>query len=751
MTHTRRFIAVVALLVTFAAAASAQPSPPVATARPVGTVDVGFRTSDIDGDAARFQRYQDIRDRGASVNFALQRDGSTWAFRAHGKNLGYRDQQLQLFGATGRVKVSFEWNQTPLFYANTTATAYVQASPGVFTLDPAARLAVQNGTALGIARTPLQAQSPSIYRSLEQQFDLRSRRDTATFKMAFAATRELGLNMEVNSYTRSGAQPWGAGFAFTALPEVPVPLDNRTTDVSAGAEWAHRKGVLRLGYQGSFFSNEIETLTWDNPLRATDYTSNGGTVTGYDPSGYLTGNGAAQGRMALAPSNASHGVSGLGMMKLPARTTLTGTFGVVGMKQDAALIPWTINSAIADPRVYALFPGLSALDRATADADVRVTNANLNFSTRPTRQISVTAKYRYFERDDRTPAFDATEYVRFDAVPMSGGATRSQLDMERHTVNVDATIAPARHVAFRLGAGRDTLDHARAFSQLADTSLRAAVHVVGHQYVAVRAIHEHTRREASGLDTSTLALAGAQPASRWYDDADRTRNRTSVLLDITPTSYLGLNGSAFIGKDTYDEAGQQFGLLSNDNIGYTAGLSLAAGRGVSFGATYGYERYSSFQRSRNAQAPPDASWSDPSRDWHLDNEETVHTVGVNLDLLRTLPKTEIRVGYDWTDSDQGFVYGGPRIDALAAVGQFAPLPAVTNAWQRATFDARYFVTRKVGIGGGYWFHKFEVNDYQTLDLGDGTPRTDYVGSLMLGYGYRPFNANTGFIRVFYLF
>jgi hypothetical protein len=61
------------------------------------------------------------------------------------------------------------------------------------------------------------------------------------------------------------------------------------------------------------------------------------------------------------------------------------------------------------------------------------------------------------------------------------------------------------------------------------------------------------------------------------------------------------------------------------------------------------------------------------------------------------------------------------------------------------------MTPRVGLAGGYWFDKFDVNDYQTLDLADGTPRTDYVGGLVLGYGYRPFNANTGFLRVFYLF
>jgi opacity protein-like surface antigen len=264
-------------------------------------------------------------------------------------------------------------------------------------------------------------------------------------------------------------------------------------------------------------------------------------------------------------------------------------------------------------------------------------------------------------------------------------------------------------------------------------------------------MYERTVREGSGFDDTVLTAVGAQPASRWYDDADRTRDRTTLLVDVTPASFIGLNGTVFAGRDAYDNADQRFGLLDNDNNGYTIGVSVAPTRGVSFGATYGYERFTSLQRSRAANPSPDSSWTDPARDWTLDNEETVNAVNVNLDLIRTLPNTEIRLGYDWTDSDQGFVYGGPRIDALAAIGQFVPLPAVTNSWQRATVDVRYFLTPKVGLGAGYWYHKFEVDDYQTLDLSDGTPRTDYIGSLMLGYGYRPFNANTGFVRIIYLF
>ncbi len=740
-----------AFVIASASLAAAQQPQPILPSSTVGTFDVAVRSSTVDGDSARFQRYQDIRDQGAGFDFTIGHENSTWSLNARGRNVGYRDQQFQAAAASSRLTMSFEWEQTPLFYGNTTSTAYIQSAPGVFTLDSSARLAVQNGTALGIPRTPVQAQSASIYRALSRPFDLRSRRDRALFRLAYAATPQLTVNLQADSYARSGAQPWGAGFAFSVLPELPLPLDHRTTDLAAGAEWAGGKGLVRLGYEGSYFNNNIETLTWDNPVRATNYSGNPLTVTGYDPSGYVTGNGSAQGRMALAPSNYSHGVSGLGLIKLPSRSTLTAGFGVVGMTQDATLIPWTINPVIADARVYALFPGLATLDRSTAQADVRLTNASLSFSTHPTRYFGLTAKYRYFNRDDRTPVFDATDYVRFDAAPMSSGGTTRQLNLTRNTVNVDATVTPMPYTAFSVGVGRDVLDHARAYSQLGDTTIRAAAHLTGYRYAGLRAMFEHTVRDASGFDETVLAAGGAQPASRWYDDASRTRNRTTLLVDVMPVPFIGLNASAFVGRDAYDGAGQRFGLLDNDNTGYTAGFSVVPSRGVSFGVTGGYERYTALQRSRNAQAPPDSSWSDPNRDWTLDSKETVRTVGVNVDLIRTLRNTELRFGYDWNDSDQGFVYGGPRIDALAAIGQFAPLPAVTNRWQRATIDVRYFMTSKAGLGVGYWYNKFDVNDYQTLNLSDGTPRTDYVGSLMLGYGYRPFNASTGFLRVFYLF
>jgi hypothetical protein len=42
----------------------------------------------------------------------------------------------------------------------------------------------------------------------------------------------------------------------------------------------------------------------------------------------------------------------------------------------------------------------------------------------------------------------------------------------------------------------------------------------------------------------------------------------------------------------------------------------------------------------------------------------VNNFDLFVDLIKALPKTDIRLGYTFSDSDNGFTYGGPRIGAL---------------------------------------------------------------------------------------
>src|SRR6185503_8478103 len=116
-------------------------------------------------------------------------------------------------------------------------------------------------------------------------------------------------------------------------------------------------------------------FVWDNPLRATD-------TNPFDPSGYSNGNGPAQGRMALSPSNAMNVVSVTGLYKMPSHTTLNSSVAFSQNTQNDELIPWTINKVIQ--------PLMPPLPRNTAEAKVQGINALLNFTSRPTPLLGLT-------------------------------------------------------------------------------------------------------------------------------------------------------------------------------------------------------------------------------------------------------------------------------------------------------------------------------------------------------------------------
>ena len=124
----------------------------------------------------------------------------------------------------------------------------------------------------------------------------------------------------------------------------------------------------------------------------------------------------------------------------------------------------------------------------------------------------------------------------------------------------------------------------------------------------------------------------------------------------------------------------------------------------------------------------------------------------------------MRLSYDLEHSDNGFAFGGPRIPALVAIGQFIPLPDVTNTWHRFSVDVQRYFTRRVGIGVGYYFEKLDIVDFSTVDTSGpvgtfgslvvpqtGVPRIDWLGGLITGYNPRPYSGNTAFFRLLYRF
>lgn len=776
--HLMLTSAVLLLALPCVARAQQKETPPATTPAVTGWFDVGYRGSSVDGDKARWERYRDLRD-GALTKGDFRKETDNYLIRFRTGNVGYHDQQYVLdYNRYGKVKVTAQWNSTPLNYAYNTLTPWTNQGGNVWKLDAATRTNVQNKVpgVLGVLTTAAQYDLASIYRGLATVFEMQARRDVASIGMKYRLTDVVRVDLAFSSTKKSGYQPFGVAFAFSNANELPMELDNRTNDLTAAIEWSRgRTGMLRVAWDGSWFNNQFLSLTWDNPRMATDF-SNGKTPPAgpYDPSGYSNGNGPAFGRLALPPSNSLNKFSILGLYKMPGHSTLNGQLAFTTMRQDEELIPWTTNSVINSETVWAAFPNLRTLERSTAEAKVQGVNAVLNYATRPSKYFGFDMRYRFNDHKNLTPHFDAVEYVRFDAVPEETGSETERYSIRQNTFETGVTFNLRSNTALKVGYVFDDFKReGRAFADMTDYTFRVSLDTYGNQHVMVRGIYENTRRVGNGFSEHALEEGGGQPGLRFYDEADTDRNKGTLVLQVTPNEKVDVGFSVAAGKDVYKGEGHEFGLLDNTNASYNVNLAIYPRDGVILGGNFGYDTFSSMQKSRNANPPSGAtdgryeSWLDPNRDWNLDNDETVKSAGVYLDVIKALPNTDIRFSYDYSDSDNAFVHSGPRIQAMQTntilttgdtrpcaatlTSCFQALPNVTNKWQQMKVDLKHMFRPKVGVGLGYWYEKLDIVDFATTNLPDGSPRIDPLGEISTGYGNRPYKGQTGMVRLIVIF
>jgi hypothetical protein len=304
----------------------------------------------------------------------------------------------------------------------------------------------------------------------------------------------------------------------------------------------------------------------------------------------------------------------------------------------------------------------------------------------------------------------------------------------------------------------------RAHNDMRDSGFRATWDTTGSQWLSFRVGYEFIARTGYGFSEQAIEDAASQPGLRFYDEADRDRNRVNALVTLTPIQTVDFTASVTYTDDQYGGPGLEFGLLENTNTAFNLGVNYTPSGHIAMGVNYGRDDFSTFQKSRNANPAPDPTWSDPKRDWTLDNDEAVNNFDVYVDVLNMFKNTGLRFAYNYSDSDNGFLLGGPRVDpsvpgSLAALGTFEQLPNVTNTWQQFMIDLKYSFSAKIGFAVGYFYEKLDITDFATIDTtgsvgytpATGEPRIDYLGGLTTGYGNRPYSGSTFTARLLYTF
>lgn len=676
-------------------------------------INFGYRLTTFgeNSDKARFQRYRDLRDGVTLDLFRLNKTTETYSLEFNGDHVGYRDQGFSgSYNKYGKLKMSLGYNQTPLFYSNSTRTLYTSSEPGVFKLD--------DNIQSGVEKRTLTLTKAATTASLTE---LRSGRNVFDLELKYSSTPNVAYVLTVKDTRINGTQPWGTNFGFTLTSEVPLPLDRRTTDFGAGLELSNNRAYVRFGYDGSFFRNNVSETTWDNPLRLNTQPS--------------------MGRQALWPNTNQNTVSTTGGFKLPAHSYATAYISVGQLSNNNLLIPFTVNPALP----------VIPLSRNMSEIEAGVVAMNYTLTSRPTSWLYLNTRYRKYELDNRTTPFEVGQSVNFDTSVVTRNKGSEPLSFKRHTLTTDMTVSPISYLGFGTGYTREVAEQThRAVEESTENTGRASIDLTGISWLSLRGIAEHSVRTAHSFDGMELFAFGNQPSLRQYDISDRDKDRYSLIMIVTPVSQFSVNASSGVGKENYPATDTRtvFGLRSNNNRTYSVGLDFVPIEKISFGVNYGHDKYSAFQVSRTTNPLPAGrsltdstqQFNDPRRDWTNDSTDWTKTYDASVSLLKLIPKTEINLGYGDVRSKSTYVYGLAPNTVIAAPVQ---LPPITNRLRENTVDGHYFASKHVILGFIYRHERYEVDDFafnprNSLAEPAAAATQNY---LMLGYFQRPYKAN----------
>jgi MtrB/PioB family decaheme-associated outer membrane protein len=733
--RTRMIVLTAVLLAASAGFAKAQDTKPApAQTQSTGTsvtpkfgmVDFGYRATSFTGDEARFNRYRDLRDGGYVDRFRFARETETFAFRAEANHVGYRDQRYFAdFNSIGKLKATFEFNSNPLYQARARGF-FSGAGTNTLTIDDAAQTAIQTSA----------LNAESALAGYGSNYNIESRRDIANASVVYTASRDIDLKVQVRNTNRSGTNLQDFGFGNSPgnmmVLDMPVPVKDRTTDMKTRLEWANRQGMLAVGYDVSFYNQSNPAFTFDNPQRVSDSATAG----------------PAFGRAALAPSNSMNTVNATGAYRLPKHSRATAAISYSVMDQNDTLLPNTTNTALI---------GVAGLPRSTAAAKVDVFSSLLGLNSRPTRDLFLDAKFRYYDYNNKTESFTNT------VVPGDFGIgaleTSEPTAFNRKSLDVDASYSRLKYLNF--GAGYTYEGYAnhlanesvqgRIYKSTDENTFRVSADSTGSQYLTARVKYEHGSRTSKGFDEDILVELGEQTGMRHFDIAPRDRDRVTSIVTVTPVAIFDVNGSIFYGHDKYPET--VYGLQDNKNNGWTVGFDIVPNPTLNFGLNYGQEKYDTFQASRTSNPLPDPTFNDARRDWSDTIKDKVNTFSANLNLIKAIKRTDIRLRYDISDGNTNYFYGLVANTTLTAPVQYTTQPK--NRLDVGRVDVQYYVRANVAFGAAYWYEQWKVQDF-ALDpsiinaLIVRNPTNNALTGFYTGYANEPYKAQTFFVRMTYL-
>lgn len=710
----------IALALAAAPASAQSPAEPVTS----GDVSVGGQYGTGLNQSSKLQQYESI-PRGLMLfgaDFSWRgKDGYYLDFTS--RQLSAEDQSASLVWAKqDSFKLRIDWQQNPRWFSNTARTLYVQSSAGVFTLpgalqayDQANFNAATNPQVLGQFVDGAQPVDLKYIRKKGSVDYLYTGLEHWTFDFSYAQERRSGNKAEtIASYFGNGAN----------IYEVAAPIQYRTHDLKAEAAFAKGGYFAEASLSISKFTNDVPVLRVDNPMRATDSTTDG-------PAVY---------QRSLAPDNDAWTLHLTSGMNLPAHHRLTLDLSTGSMSMDTQLLPYTTNSALI---ASGTFDPVLPFDSVKVHYTTFMGSARLTGDPLPWMGYAVS--FREYDLRDKTDDYSFPNYVAGDTTVEAGDIGRDSAGYKKQTLRGELHFTPIGPLRLGLAYAHEKNSYdVRAYNSAKDDSITGTVDF-NQSWVSVHASYTDLKRKPTDLN---LDETPDPEDSTQFDIWRRDTKLTNVQATFTPLDALAITLSAQGIKNTFPDS--VLGLQESKNENYGVDLSYALGEKLTLVAAYVYETYTYDLASRYG-TPADPT--NPLNAWSNGTKDKVDTYKLGL-AWTILPKRfDLSTDLDYAKARDNSAFsvvpgGAAQGNAIFLGTQYLAFPEVANKTTIWKTQFNYHFNQNLSASLMYWWQKYDRVDWATDQMQVYMASVDPATNRSLFLGARVPSYDAKIIRAF---
>ena len=650
-----------------------------------GAAEVGgraFVNPLTDQQLGKFDEYRDLRTGGVLQQLLLgytPRDSFS-VYRLVARDLLQRDQSMWLQAMRpGTFDFNARWDRIPHTFSTDGRSLGTTTAPGVYTL-------------------PVPRPDSNAWRAAPYLAPIRTQWDPVKLSLGITPSESWDFKAEYTRIGKLGNRPMGMAFGGSSNPsrEILEPIDQTVQDVRVSQGYAakNRRFQVSASWDVSHFQNAFSSVQSDNPQQAANTAAAG----------------AAVGRTALSPSNSANTGIFTGSLNLPAHTRVVATVSHSWMKQDAPFIANTTNTLLASVTV----------PRSSLGGDVQTSMMNASLTSRPTQDLSLSARLRSFDYKNNTPPLAMPQLVINDR-SLAAGDTSGANPFTKTNADLSANYRLPH--SFSLGAGyaqeKWTRDpDRRNVTHTSESTPRVSLDFRGIDWLMLRSSYSKGSRRSDDYHQNNTT---ENPDFRRFDQADRDRERVSLLLVATPMEQSApLNQMSFtldwtIGHDGYPNS--PFGVQSDNSAMTSAAVDWAPSARFSVGAGFVREDFANLLHQRYRSG---TQLANPTFDWVDRNTDRINTAFASF--TANLIEDKLDVGGNFSLSDAMFhVYtvnplppsgtGATASNLLQATA--ADWPKVTQRSLPLTAFVRYLYNPDWAMTLRYQVETYNQNDFRT--------------------------------------